>query len=62
MEGFIKIYKLYGLYKFSTDLIEHFFYPFPSFNIVRIRCRRFNCVLSTLAFREGIKDPCISLS
>lgn len=53
MEGFIKIYKLYGLYKFSTDLIEHFFYPFPSFNIVRIRCRRFNCVLSTLAFREG---------
>ena len=45
MEGFIKIYKLYGLYKFSTDLIEHFFYPFPSFNIVRIRCRRFNCVV-----------------
>ena len=24
MEGFIKIYKLYGLYKFSTDLIERF--------------------------------------
>lgn len=39
----------------SIDLIEHFFYHFPSFNIVRIRCRRFSCVLSTLAFREGIK-------